>query len=92
VPKFHWPIGDLKENTWENIKWICLVLFVIMTFVFILFLTRWDVSSSQHVWCQVIDTISKAPAPTGNPANNPSRAYEQQLAKEFITLKGSLGC
>jgi len=92
VPKFHWPIGDLRESTWENIKWVCLILFVVMTFVFVLFLTRWDVSSSQHVWCQVIDTISKAPAPKGNPVNNPSRAYEQQLAQEFITLKGSLGC
>ena len=83
---------DLKENTWENIKWVSLVLFIIMTFVFIIFLTRWDVSSSQHVWCQVLETISKAPAPTGNPANNPSRAYEQQLATEFRMLKEQLGC
>jgi hypothetical protein len=85
-------VRDLKENTWENIKWISLILFIIITFVFVIFLTRWDVSSSQHVWCQVIETISKAPAPTGNPSNNPSRAYEQELAREFIVLKGQLGC
>jgi hypothetical protein len=85
-------VRDLKENTWENIKWISLALFVIITFVFVIFLTRWDVSSSQHVWCQVIETISKAPAPAGNPSNNPSRAYEQELAREFIVLKGQLGC
>jgi hypothetical protein len=85
-------VRDLTEPTWEKIKWICLILFIIATFVFILFLTRWDVSSSQHVWCQVIDTLNKAPAPAGNPANNPSRAYEQELAREFIILKGSLGC
>jgi hypothetical protein len=85
-------VRDFKENTWENIKWISLILFVVITFVFILFLTRWDVSSSQHVWCQVLETISKAPAPTGNPVNNPSRAYEQELAKEFIMLRGQLGC
>jgi hypothetical protein len=85
-------VRDLRENTWENIKWVSLVLFIIMTFVFIIFLTRWDVSSSQHVWCQVLETISKAPAPTGNPANNPSRAYEQQLAAEFRMLKEQLGC
>jgi hypothetical protein len=85
-------VRDLKENTWENIKWISLALFVIITFVFVIFLTRWDVSSSQHVWCQVIETISKAPAPTGNPGSNPSRAYEQELAHEFIVLKGQLGC
>ena len=83
---------DLKESTWEKIKWICLILFIIITFIFIIFLTRWDVSSSQHVWCQVITTFSKAPAPKGNPANNPSRAYDQQLAQEFIALKGQLGC
>ena len=90
--KIRWPIGDLKESTWEQIKWASLVLFVISTFVFILFLTRWDVTSSQHVWCQVIDTLNKAPAPAGNPASNPSRAYEQQLAQEFVNLKRSLGC
>lgn len=83
---------DLKESTWENIKWASLVLFIIMTFVFVIFLTRWDVSSSQHVWCQVLETISKAPAPRGNPSNNPSRAYEQQLATEFRMLKEQLGC
>jgi hypothetical protein len=85
-------VRDLKESTWEKIKWISLILFVIITFIFIIFLTRWDVSSSQHVWCQIITTISKAPAPQGNPANNPSRAYDQQLAREFIVLKGQLGC
>jgi hypothetical protein len=85
-------VRDLSENTWEKIKWFSLILFVILTFVFILLLTRWDVSSSQHVWCQVLETISKAPAPTGNPVNNPSRAYEQELAKEFIMLRGELGC
>lgn len=83
---------DLKENTWENIKWVSLILFIIITFVFIIFLTRWDVSSSQHVWCQVIDTLNKAPAPSGNPESNPSRAYEQELAREFLALKGQLGC
>lgn len=83
---------DLTEPTWEKIKWISLILFVIATFVFILFLTRWDVTSSQHVWCQVIDTLNKAPAPKGAAATNPSRAYEQQLAQEFITLKRQLGC
>lgn len=83
---------DLKENTWENIKWVSLILFIIVSFVFIIFLTRWDVSSSQHVWCQVLETISKAPAPSGNPVNNPSRAYEQELAREFIMLKEQFGC
>jgi hypothetical protein len=92
VAKFHWPVGDLKESTWENIKWICLVLFVVATFVFILFLTRWDITSSQHVWCQVIDTLNKAPAPKGNPAQNPARGYDQQLVAEFKQLKESLGC
>jgi hypothetical protein len=85
-------VRDLSERSWENIKWVCLILFIILSFVFIIFLTRWDVSSSQHVWCQVLNTISKAPAPSGNPANNPSRAYEQELAKEFIMLKEQLGC
>ena len=83
---------DLSEPTWEKIKWISLILFIIMTFVFVIFLTRWDVSSSQHVWCQVIDTLNKPPPPQGNPATNPSRAYDQQLAAEFIQLKRSLGC
>ncbi len=83
---------DLKESTWEKIKWVSLILFIIITFIFIIFLTRWDVSSSQHVWCQVLETISKAPAPKGNPAEYPSRAYDQQLAQEFTALKGQLGC
>jgi hypothetical protein len=87
-----WPVGDLEESTWEQIKWICLILFIIGTFVFIVFLTRWDVSSSQHVWCQVIDTLNKAPAPPGNPKTNPSRAYDQALVVEFANLKRSLGC
>jgi hypothetical protein len=85
-------VRDLHEQTWERIKWISLILFVVSTFVFILFLTRWDVSSSQHAWCQVLDTITKAPAPAGNPSANPSRAYEQELAKQFIELRGQLGC
>lgn len=83
---------DLSEPTWERIKWICLILFVIATFLFILFLTRWDITSSQHVWCQVINTLNHAPAPKGNPVTNPSRAYDQRLAREFLALKGSLGC
>jgi hypothetical protein len=85
-------VRDLKENTWENIKWLSLILFIVFSFVFIILLTKWDVSSSQHVWCQVLETISKAPAPAGNPVDNPSRAYEQELAREFIRLKGQLGC
>jgi hypothetical protein len=92
VAKYRWPIGDLKESTWENIKWICLILFIIATFVFIIFLTRWDVSSSQHVWCQVLNTISKAPPPKGNPATNPARGYDQTLAKEFMDLRENFGC
>lgn len=83
---------DLSESGWEKVKWISLALFIVASFVFILFITRWDVTSSQHVWCQVLTTISKAPAPSGNPVNNPSRAYEQELAREFIALKGQLGC
>jgi len=83
---------DLSEQGWERVKWVSLVLFVIITFVFILFLTRWDVSSSQHVWCQVLETISNAPAPAGSPSSNPSRAYEQELAREFIMLRERFGC
>lgn len=83
---------DLSENGWERVKWISLILFIIATFAFVVFLTRWDVTSSQHVWCQVIDTLNKAPAPAGAAATNPSRAYEQELAREFFILKGQLGC
>jgi hypothetical protein len=85
-------VRDLSEATWEKVKWASLVLFIIVTFVFVIFLTRWDVNSSQHVWCQVIETISKAPAPKGTPVNAPARAYDQELAKEFIILKEQLGC
>ena len=83
---------DLSEGTWEKIKWVSLVLFVVVTFVFVIFLTRWDVSSSQHAWCQVITTLNHAPPPKGNPATNPARAYDQQLAREFVELQRSLGC
>lgn len=82
----------MSEMTWERIKWTSLVLFVVLTCVFVVFLTRWDVSSSQHVWCQVINTLNKPPAPPGNPLTNPSRAYDQQLVEEFRNLKVSLGC
>lgn len=85
-------LHDMKESTWETVKWVSLILFVIATFAFILFLTNWDIHSSQHIWCQVIDTLNKAPAPKGNPSTNPSRAYDQLLAREFLQLKGSLGC
>ena len=82
----------MSELTWERIKWGSLIAFVVLTCVFVVFLTRWDVSSSQHVWCQVIETLNKAPAPAGNAASNPSRAYEQHLAAEFVILQRQLGC
>lgn len=52
----------------------------------------WAVSASQHRWCTTIDLLVAAPAPSGSPGKNPSRAYEQKLARDFRSLKGSLGC
>ncbi len=74
----------LTEEGWERIKWACLILFVIATFFFILFITNWDIRSSQHVWCDVIDKINTAPAA--------QHAYGQALAKDFKELQGQLGC
>jgi hypothetical protein len=54
--------------------------------------TTWAVSNSQHRWCAVIDLLNAAPPPSGSPQKNPSRAYEQGLARDFRDLKGSLGC
>jgi hypothetical protein len=54
--------------------------------------TTWAVSNSQHRWCAVIDLLNAAPAPAGSPQENPSRAYDQKLARDFRDLKGSLGC
>lgn len=82
----------LTENGWEWAKWAFLIVFIIITFVFVLIVTRWEVSSAQHVWCQVIRTLNEPHAPPGNPATNPSRAYDQQLALEFRQLQSQLGC
>ena len=54
--------------------------------------TSWAVAASQHRWCAVIDLLNAAPPPAGAPQKNPSRAYDQKLARDFHALKGSLGC
>jgi hypothetical protein len=54
--------------------------------------TTWAVNASQHRWCAVIDLLNAAPPPVGAPQKNPSRAYEQELARDFHALKASLGC
>jgi hypothetical protein len=54
--------------------------------------TTWAVSASQHRWCAVIDLLNMAPPPAGAPQKNPARAYDQELARDFRDLKGSLRC
>ena len=83
---------DISEATWEKIKWTCLILFIIGTFVFILFITNWDIHSSQHVWCQVIDKLNSAPAPNSSAGPPAQHAYGLELARDFKILKEQLGC
>jgi hypothetical protein len=52
----------------------------------------WSISASQHRWCTTIDLLNAAPPPAGPAKANPSRAYEQELSRDFRDLKGSLGC
>jgi hypothetical protein len=85
-------VWDLKEQTWQKVQWISLILFIIATFLFVIFISRYEISTAQHVWCHVITTLNNPPAPKGAPATNPSRAYDQELANEFKQLKEQLGC
>lgn len=47
-------------------------------------------ASSQRAWCNVLNTLNSAPAPKTTDA--PSRAYAEQLAKEFRNLRAEFGC
>lgn len=51
----------------------------------------WTITNSEHKWCQVIDLLSTAHAPKPAPGN-PSRIYESLLSRDFLLLKGRLGC
>jgi Collagen triple helix repeat (20 copies) len=42
--------------------------------------------------CSDVGTMAAIPAPAGNPAANPSRAYEQAEARAWSGLVGDLGC
>lgn len=85
---------DLKETTWQKIQWFSLILFVILTFVFVIVISHYEISAAQHVWCHVINTLNNPPpTPKGvTPQSNPARAYDIKLANEFKELKGQLGC
>ena len=42
--------------------------------------------------CATLDRLAALKPPTGSPVGNPSRAYEQQLAKTLAELKPDIGC
>ena len=55
--------------------------------------TYWQVTSSQHNWCQALRTITEHPVPKPtDPNNNPSRRQAYILYQEFVNLKGDFGC
>lgn len=79
-----------KVMFWSVIMiFVCFIAFAGLNVGFVV----WQVTNSEHVWCQVIDTLNKPPSPAGGtPESNPARAYDQQLSHEFQVLKGNLGC
>ena len=42
--------------------------------------------------CTTLDRLASLKPPAGSPANNPSRQYEQDLAKLLAQLKPDVGC
>jgi glycerol uptake facilitator-like aquaporin len=42
--------------------------------------------------CQTLDGLASAQPPPGNPATNPSRAYDQRLHAQFTGLADDLHC
>lgn len=42
--------------------------------------------------CATLDKLAALKAPTGSAADNPSRAYEQELAMTLSQLKPDIGC
>lgn len=68
----------------------CFVLFAGVTVWFITF----EVNHAQHVFCQLMTTLSNAPAPKGDvtSTSNPARAYDIKIASDIVALKRNLGC
>jgi hypothetical protein len=75
------------------------ILVILLCFVAFSGLTTWfvayQVSQSQHKFCELIVTLSNAPAPpqaaSGSQAN-PGRAFDEKIAQDILDLKRSLGC
>lgn len=68
---------------------MCFIAFTGITVGFVL----WQVSSSQHKWCDTISLLTAVPVPSPtDPANNPSREESYRLYQDFSSLKGRLGC
>lgn len=74
---------------WEAVIILaCFFAFTGLTTWFVAF----EVNQSQHKFCELLISLTSVKPPPGNPGTNPSRAYNQQIAADLITLKRSLGC
>ena len=68
---------------------VCFVAFAGLT----VGMVTYQVSASQHVFCQLMDTLTSVKPPAaGKPGANPSRAYAAKVAADLVNLKRNLGC
>lgn len=56
-------------------------------------LMYYQITLSQHHWCDALATLTQKPVPPpSNPAADPSRQESYILYQEFVKLKGEFGC
>ena len=67
---------------------ICLLAFLGVNAGF----TVWLLNSNDHKWCATLNLLYAQKPPPGNPAKNPSRAFDQDLHARFAQLRDDLGC
>jgi hypothetical protein len=55
--------------------------------------TVYQVQLSNHRWCTTLSLLTAHPVPSPtDPAANPSRLDDYRLYRDFVDLKGQLGC
>jgi hypothetical protein len=94
-------VRGLTSKTAQAIVFLFLLAFVTAGFSLLLtvhYVNAYQASQRrqgemiERAICTDIGTMAAIPAPTGNPAANPSRAYEQAESRAWSGLYVGLGC
>jgi hypothetical protein len=68
-------------------------IFVLLATVACYLFIYYQVTLSQHHWCDALSTLTQNPVPKPvDAAANPSREEGYILYQEFLQLKGDFGC